>query len=97
MLFSYQQKIHTAIKFDTDVLMYINRINQIIFITKDINANIVFLFNFSKVFSRNEKFNAFIIKIINQFLSAFLFFQDVFLVDLYVRYDTKESIYCRCF
>ena len=48
-----------------------NRKSQFILITKNIDTNVVFRFNFTKFF-RYRKFNSFIIKVINK-LFIFLF------------------------
>ena len=69
----YQQQIYTilngiAFKF---LISYINKIGQIIFITEAINVNIILSFYLADIFFRNRKFNFFINKIINHFLSTF--------------------------
>ena len=65
--FFNKRSIHFSIFF----IWYIDRINQIIFITKHIDTNI-FLFSSSIIFFRYRKFSICIIKIINYFFFVIL-------------------------
>ena len=56
----------------SNFLSDMNRISQITFITKSINANVIFLFNFTTILFRDRKFNIYTIKIIKNSLSAFV-------------------------
>ena len=61
---SYKQQIHRVFKF---LIWNVNWKNQLIFITKHVNANIVLFFNLAKIFfSHRKKLNSMTIKIINK-------------------------------
>ena len=60
---SYQQQTHPVFKF---LIWNVNWKTQLVFITKHINANVVFCFNLTKIFLSYKKLNSIIIKIISK-------------------------------
>ena len=61
---SYKQQIHRVFKF---FVWNVDWKNQLVFITKRINANVVFTFNLGKIFPLHRKLNPIIIKTISKF------------------------------
>ena len=74
---NYMQQIHRVFKF---LVWNVNWKSQFVFITKHVNANVVFCFNLAKIFFSHRKFNSIIIKIINKF---FIFFCNSFWMYFY--------------
>ena len=62
---NYKQRIHWVLKF---LIWNVNWKNQLVFVTKHINANIIFCFNLSKIFFSHRKSNPIIITIINKLI-----------------------------
>ena len=69
---SYKQKIHGVFKF---LIWNVNWKSHPIFITKHVNANIVYFFNLAKIFSLHRKLHPIIIKIANK---LFIFLHNFF-------------------
>ena len=65
---SYKQQLHWIFKF---LIWNVNWKSQFVFITIQINANVVFRFNIAKIFFSNRKPNPIIIKIISKLLLIF--------------------------
>ena len=61
---NYKQQIQRVFKF---LIWNVNWRNQLVFITKHVNANTVLLFNLAKIFFLHRRFNPIIIKIIIKF------------------------------
>ena len=64
---NYKQQSHRAFKF---LIWKENWKSQFVFITKHVNANVVFYFDIAKVFFSHRKINFIIIMIINKYLSS---------------------------
>ena len=60
---NYKQKIHRVFKF---LILIVDWKSWVVFITKHINANVAFPFNFTKIFSSHRKLSPIIIKIISK-------------------------------